>query len=376
MNVVDFSLLSDALAPLTVPDLLSTVVVASNPEASSGRGLPDVVRRYQDLVLAGHPGAGKTTAVRQLAANFASGDDAPLPIVVKLSRIRAAVGDPNDVTLELLVTDAVAHVPEQHRTVMADIARRELTSGFALLICDGLDECGTRASAVVDGLVRLKQQFGQDVGVLLTTRASALRSALKVGCQVMHLLAPARAHEVQAQAVRAAMEQLDLTAGERVRREQRLKRIQDEQPAITSVPLLGNLVAVLVGLGRESNLDGSVADLLEQVIKEALSRWEANRGLDGRVRLRRRSNHICCGTDTSSSGTSSPKTAARRGARRHHGWRRSCVNPGARPNARPRRSPTRSSTSGTRPSRCSSRTATASSPRAAGCLPTSPTPCG
>jgi len=280
MNVVDFSLLSDALAPLTVPDLLSTVVVSSNPDASSGHGLPDAVRRYQNLVVVGHPGAGKTTAVRQLAAHFASRGDAPLPIVVRLSRIRGAVGDLNDVTLDLLVTEAVAQVPEQHRTVMADIARRELTSGFALLICDGLDECRTRASAVVDGLVQLKQQFSPDVGVLLTTRASALRSARKVECQVMHLLAPTRAHEVQSQALRAAMKQLALSPGERARREQRLKRIQAEQPAITSVPLLGNLVAVLVGLGRDANLDGSVADLLERVIKEALSRWEANRGLD------------------------------------------------------------------------------------------------
>ena len=280
INVVDFSLLSDALAPLIVPDLLSTVVVSATPDASSGHALPDMVRRYQDLVLVGHPGAGKSTAVRQLAAHFASHGDAPLPIVVKLSRICAAVGDPNDVTLELLVTDAVAHVPEEHRMVMADIACRELTSGFALLICDGLDECRTRASAVVDGLVQLKRQFGPDVGVLLTTRASALRSARKVRCQVMHLLAPTRAHEVQSQAVRAAMEQLGLSAGERARREQRLKRIQDEQPAITSVPLLGNLVAVLVGLGRDSSLDGSVADLLEQVIKQALAGWEANRGID------------------------------------------------------------------------------------------------
>jgi hypothetical protein len=277
MDVVDFSLLSDALAPLAVPDLLSTVVVAFDPDASWGNGLPDAVRRYQDLVLVGHPGAGKTTAVRQLAARFASDDDAPLPIVVKLCRIRSAIGDPNDVTLELLVTDAVAHVPEQHRTVMAEIACRKLTSGFALLICDGLDECRARASAVVDGLVQLKRQFGPDVGVLLTTRASALRSARKVECQVTHLLAPTRAHEVQSQALRAAMKQLGLSPGEQTRREQRLKRIQDEQPAITSVPLLGNLVAVLVGLGRDSNLDG-VADLLGQVIKEALSRWEANRG--------------------------------------------------------------------------------------------------
>jgi hypothetical protein len=283
MNVVDFSLLSDALAPLAVPDLLSTVVVSSNPDASFGHGLPDAVRRSQDLVLVGHPGAGKTTAVRQLAACFASDGDAPLPIVVKLSRIRTAIGDPNDVTLELLVADAVAHLPEEHRKVMAEIACRELTSGFALLICDGLDECRTRASAVVDGLVQLKRQFGADVGVLLTTRASALRSARKFECQVMHLLAPTRAHEVQSRAVRVAMEQLGLSTAEQTRREQRLNRIQDEQPAITNVPLLGNLVAVLVGLGRDSDLDGSVADLIEQVIKEALSRWEANRGVDSTV---------------------------------------------------------------------------------------------
>jgi hypothetical protein len=283
MDVVDFSLLSDALPPITVPDLLSTVVMSSSSAGSSGHGLPDAVRRYQDLVVVGHPGAGKSTAVRQLAAYLAIDDNAPLPIVVKLSRLRAAVGDPNDVTLELLVHDAVAHLPEGHREVMTEIACRELTSGFALLICDGLDECRTRASAVVDGLVQLKRQFGPDVGVLLTTRASALRSAQKVGCQVMHLLEPNRAHEVQFQAMRAAAEQLGLSADERARREQRLKQIQDEQPAIARVPLLGNLVAVLLGLGRDSNLDRSVADLLEQVIMQALAGWEASRGFDSTV---------------------------------------------------------------------------------------------
>ncbi|MCE5292390.1 MAG: NACHT domain-containing protein [Nocardiaceae bacterium] len=279
-DVVDFSLLSDALAPLTVPDLLTTVVVSSGPDVSSGHGLSDVVRRYQDVVLVGHPGAGKTTAVRQLAASFASDDTAPLPIVVKLSRIRAAVDDADDVTLDLLIADAVSHVPDEHRAVMADIARREVTSGFALLICDGLDECRTRASAVADGLAGLKPQLGSDAGVLLTTRASALRPARKLGYQLMYLQPPARLHEVQRRALHAAMDQLDLNDEQREQREQRLQQIQDEHPAITKVPLLGNLVAVLVGLGQGSDLGGSAAELLEQVIKRALERWEAHRGID------------------------------------------------------------------------------------------------
>jgi hypothetical protein len=43
MNLVDFSLLSDVLAPLTVPDLLSTVVVSwvvmsdEPPQIDTGR---------------------------------------------------------------------------------------------------------------------------------------------------------------------------------------------------------------------------------------------------------------------------------------------------------------------------------------------------
>ena len=290
-DVVDFSLLSDALAPLRVPDLLSTVVVSSGPDVSSGHGLPDVVRRHQDVVLVGHPGAGKTTAVRQLAACVASDDAAPLPVVVKLSRIRAVVDDPDDVTMDLLIADAVSNIPEQHRGVMADIARRELTAGFALLICDGLDECRTLASTVADGLVRLKTQFGPDVGVLLTTRASTLRPARKLGYQLMYLQPPSRVHEVQRRALHAAMDQLDLSDEQREQREQRLQQIQDEHPAITQVPLLGNLVAVLVGLGQGSDLGGSAAKLLEQVIRRALERWEAHRGIgsgageDGSMRI-------------------------------------------------------------------------------------------
>jgi hypothetical protein len=283
LDVVELALLSDVVGPLTVPDLLSTVAVANSPDTSSGQRLADVVRRFQNFVLVGHPGAGKTTAVNQLAARFAGDDAAPLPIVVRLSRIAPAVGDSSDVTLELLITDAVARVPEAHRAIMAGLARRALTSGFALLICDGLDECRSRASAMVDGLVKLKPELGQDIGVVVTTRASALQSARKLGSDVMHLLSPTRAHAVQAQAMRAAMEEIGLSAAERARREQRLSQIQGEQPAITGVPLLGNLLAVLVGLGKDASLDGSVADLLKQVITQALSRWETHRGIPSSV---------------------------------------------------------------------------------------------
>jgi hypothetical protein len=276
--VIEFSLMSDDAAPITVPDLLSTVRVSRSEGSETGFALTEMVRRHQHLVIKGLPGAGKTTAVRQLAAHFAEDVDAPLPIVVKLPRACAAVADAHDVTVELLVADAVRRAPEGDRPTLTDVLTRELASGFVVLICDGLDECRTRASAVVDGLGRLKEDFGPDAGMIITTRPSASRPARKIGFRELSLLTPGSSDQVQHQVFDAAMADLDLTDENRAGRHAKLAQVQREQPDITGVPLLGNLIALLVALGRDSSVDETVTGLLEAAIEQALSRWERNRG--------------------------------------------------------------------------------------------------
>lgn len=280
-DVVEFALISDDHPPLRVPKMLSSVRVARSAESEMGYEFSEVVRRHQQVVLFGLPGSGKTSAVAQLAAHLAEDVDAPLPIFTKLQRACSAVTDAHDITIALLVNDAIHTAPERERAILAEVLTQELTAGSALLICDGLDECGSRASMVADGLARLRKEFSPDVGLVVTTRPSSAGPAAKLELRESWLLKPMRGDVVQRQILDSVTARIELTDEQRAERQAKLKKVQRQQPEIASVPLLGNLIALLIGLGRDTDSADTVADILEKAIEQSLSRWEVHRSRAG-----------------------------------------------------------------------------------------------
>jgi NACHT domain len=280
-DMVEFALISDDHPPVRVPDMLASIRVARSAESDTGYDLMEAVRRHQHVVLLGLPGAGKTSAVVQLAAHLAEDRDAPLPIFTKLQRACRAINDAHDITIPLLVNDAIRNAPEQERAILAEVLARELTAGCALLICDGLDECGSRASTVADGLARLREGFSPDVGLVVTTRPSSSGPARKLALRESWLTKPIRGDAVQRQILDSVMARLKLTDEQRTARRAKLKQVQSDQPEIARIPLLGNLIALLVGVGRDTHSADTVADILEKAVEQSLSRWEAHRSRAG-----------------------------------------------------------------------------------------------
>ena len=66
------------------------------------------------LAIVGLPGAGKSTALEQLAAQWAGDPDAPLPVVVRLHRLVGPLRDRAALGIDALVA-AIGPVVERAR---------------------------------------------------------------------------------------------------------------------------------------------------------------------------------------------------------------------------------------------------------------------
>jgi hypothetical protein len=86
-------------------------------------------------------------AAREIAAHCAGHADAPVPISVSLPRLlKAQSAARAPLTVDGPVDGAVAGtVPEANRAPLATYFLEEIGRGCAVVLCEGLDECGARA---------------------------------------------------------------------------------------------------------------------------------------------------------------------------------------------------------------------------------------
>jgi len=156
---IDLTLLAEDLPPVTMDGLVDGLrVELGQGETDLGYGLVRAARRWRRMLLVGQPGAGKSVALRELAADCADDPHAPLPIHVRLPELMRDSSE--EVTVDSLVAAAAGRLSDPGlRAALARQMRQELDDGTALLLCDGLDECGTHAAwmaqqlkDVIDGL--------------------------------------------------------------------------------------------------------------------------------------------------------------------------------------------------------------------------------
>ncbi|MEU4621511.1 NACHT domain-containing protein [Actinoplanes sp. NPDC023801] len=283
-GLVELALLAEDLPPLRVAGLadgLHGYVVGSDGSREKVK-LLHVARRWRRLLLVGLPGMGKTTTVRQIAARWASDDDAPIPVITPLRRLAERCPQASMVTLSVLCEIAAEEAPADEQENLARALEQRCRDGRAVLLADGLDECGARRGLVAQGLTTVIATLPAETGVLVTTRSSALPAAEQLAFPQVEVTTPTGLDDVLDQVLEhVASRRID--AGHLPdwlhSRKQWLRTTRASHRDFGKVPLLATLLALVIAMDGDMPLPAGPARLLKQAVIDSVQRWEQRRGV-------------------------------------------------------------------------------------------------
>lgn len=277
-GVIEFSLLADDLPPMTYEPLADSLYLAVPGSGLSDAEFLGTARRWPRMLLTGLPGMGKSTALEQAAARWAADAGAPIPVLVPLSEIaRQHPRRSTDITLPVLIEAGTAAAPEQERVPLRRALEQAATSGDAVLLLDGLDECGTCRAVVADGLAAVASGLPGGTGIVLATRDSGLAAAGRLKMPDARLTEPPRLVAVLARL-------LDHIADCRVpepdreqwvrQSRQQLEEIRGGHPDLWRIPLFAILLTLLVARPAPGTLPASRSRVLAEAVRDTVERWE------------------------------------------------------------------------------------------------------
>lgn len=214
-------------------------------------------RFYRKAVVVAGPGMGKSTLLKRLAWTYAA-DGYPVaraPLKVVAARM-AAHGEPFG---EAFFHVALGDSPNP--------GTARLIAGPWVLLCDGLDECGSRQAAVAEGMLAYAAAH-PDSHIVAVTRPVGFQSAPFADWR-HYQLSGFDASDVTLHLARL-LDQIREAAGDPIRdnHDYVQKRLSDGKAAAAlaaSSPLLLSLSAAL--LARGITLTGQAGDLYEQIIE-------------------------------------------------------------------------------------------------------------
>lgn len=276
---IDLSLLAEDLAPLVVEDLIGSLQIAVEGERTPS-SLLRYLRRWRRMLIVGQPGSGKSVAIREIAAHCARCADAPVPILISLPRLLK--DQPGRLTVESLVVDAVADtLPDANRAPLAAYVQEEIVRGRALLLCDGLDECGARAPWVAQQLEEILTALHPSCGFVVTTRVNAQGAAARLGLPRVEL-APPRNLDATVDSVLVACTEARIPEPQQAAflttRRAWMEDAKEEHAHLLAVPLLASLLALICANASDAELPKGRAALLHRAVEQSVDRWERLRG--------------------------------------------------------------------------------------------------
>ncbi|UXZ56571.1 NACHT domain-containing protein [Curtobacterium sp. Arg-1] len=283
LDRLDMSLLAPGVGSVQVNKLLdSWTVVPTSPHVTShdmesSSDLWNVARRNDRFCLTGHPGVGKSEALRQIAARMAADPEAPLPIAINLREDVLAAAISTNITLSALLRKPAETAASVSAEVMVRVLHDAVLRGEAVLIVDGLDEARERRGAVAVGLKAVLDELPTDVGFIVSTRPSAADALRVLDLPVLRLQPPQRLDvSLRALLVALAADQPDTQRDAWLTgRELLLASASHSVSDIWKIPLLASLATVRIGSDRPAT--SSSAELLQDVISDSVERWEIKR---------------------------------------------------------------------------------------------------
>jgi hypothetical protein len=286
-GLLSLSALAEDLPPLQVEGLLEGLRVAyESPQRDRTQEDPveEVACRWRRMLLLGLPGVGKSTAMRELAARWAGDDPAPVPVLVPLRDLaRRLARDGGSVTLVRLVEVALADVATPEGRLLVEELVARLERGEAGLLLDGLDECGGMRGRVAEGLAKVVSELPEATPVVVSSRDSAAAPASLLGLPQTRMIEPrSLGRTLDALLEHIAAHRVPEAERERWLRERRrwLTAARHTDMAVRQVPLLATLLTLLAAGDIRRPAPQRRAQLLAEVVRESVRRWEARRALE------------------------------------------------------------------------------------------------
>jgi hypothetical protein len=275
---IDLSLLAEDLPLVIVDNLLDGIEIKVEGEIVTSDLLRNL-RRWRRMLIVGQPGSGKSVALREIAAHCATHPNAPVPIRVSLPRLIKRQAD--RLTIGGIIDVATADsVIEDQRPPLAEYLAEELANGRAILLFDGLDECGVRAPWVAQELANILKSLHPRAGFVLATRVSAQISAARVGLPRVDLASPSDLSKT-VDRVLVACADTRIAETERATwlaaRRAWINEAKKQHDHLLAIPLLAVLLTLICADASDAELPKGRATLLHRAVQQSVRKWEQTR---------------------------------------------------------------------------------------------------
>ncbi|MFH9889335.1 NACHT domain-containing protein [Streptomyces luteogriseus] len=276
---IDLSLLAEDLPPIVADDIIGGLQIDIEGERTS-HFLLQYLRRWRRMLIIGQPGSGKSVALREIAAHCATHPEAPTPLPVVLPRLLKQ--QPERLTIDGIIDGVTLNtVSSAERAPLAEYLTDELANGRAIILCDGLDECGSRAPWVAQQLAKILASVHPNCGFVLATRANAQIPAARLGLPRVELTCPRDLSEtvdrILVECADARFSEPNRTVWLATRRAW-IKDAKEHHEHLLTVPLLAILLALICANASDAELPKGRAALLHRAVEQSVARWEQLRG--------------------------------------------------------------------------------------------------
>ncbi len=182
-----------------------------------------------------------------------------------------------DGIIDAATTDVVSN---DQRPQLAEYLAGELADGRAIVLCDGLDECGARAPWVAQQLANILGSLHPRAGFVLATRANAQIPAARLGLPRVEL-APPQDLSRTVDSVLVACATARVPEAERdewlATRRAWINDAKVQHDHLLTVPLLAILLTLICASASDTDLPKGRATLLHRAVEQSVHRWEQTR---------------------------------------------------------------------------------------------------
>lgn len=249
------------------------VLLPTDDRTESKRDLGLAIQRRGRMILLGPPGAGKSSALRQVAGTWAGTDDQIVPVVVPLQRY---LSEPLPRSLRELVTGGLEVYGDDDALIDELVDR--LKKGEAALFLDGLDEVRERRFDLTVAIDQALRDVDAASDIVLATRDVAYAAAATLKWPAVRLAEVGEMNDV----LRAVGTELAISLGVpeedrdgwMSRRLQTLSHIRRQHPILRETPLLTVLTLVLLAERDATAVPESRARILSELIDDQIERKE------------------------------------------------------------------------------------------------------